>query len=83
MADMALVRPERVAPLAVRLELLAHALADPDVTIEPVSVALCARLLNEPAHSPLYNDRVPVVELERVLARIERGVLTPAAGVSR
>jgi hypothetical protein len=78
MADMALVRPERVAPVAVRLELLADALADPDVTIEPVSVALCARLLNEPAHSPLYNDRLPAVQLERVLARIERGVRSPA-----
>jgi lipopolysaccharide/colanic/teichoic acid biosynthesis glycosyltransferase len=73
MADMAMVRPERVAPLAVRLELLADALADPDVTIEPVSVALCARLLNEPMHSPLYNDRLPAAQLERVLARIERG----------
>jgi hypothetical protein len=39
----------------------------------PVSVALCARLVNEPATSPLYNDRLPVVQLERVLARIWRG----------
>jgi hypothetical protein len=77
MADMAHVRPERVAPVAVRLELLADALADPGVTIEPVSLALCARLLSEPAHSPLYNDRLPAVQLERVLARIERGVALP------
>jgi hypothetical protein len=65
---------DRLQLYADRIEGLASAFADQDLPISPVAAALCARLLWEPGRSPLYNDHLPVVRLERLLDVIETGV---------
>lgn len=72
--DMTLVQVDRVDAHWQRLERLAEAFADPDVTVHPVSAALCVRMLREPVTSPLYNPRLPERELDRLLTAIEAGV---------
>ena len=72
--EMTLVQVDRVDAHWQRLERLAEAFADPQVTVHPVSAALCVRMLREPVTSPLYNPRLPEHELDRLLTAIEAGV---------
>jgi hypothetical protein len=75
------VCPDRVIRYAGRFEALARAFADKNQPISPVAAAVCARLLWEPAASPLYNDHLPVDRLERILGVIETGVWDSPSGV--
>jgi hypothetical protein len=70
-----MVDPARAADAAARLRRLADAIAAPGAPSEPAALALCRQMLTEPRRSPLCNPRMPAVELERLLARVERGVV--------
>jgi hypothetical protein len=70
---------ERVALYAHRLERLADAFADQRRKISPIATALSVRLLSEAVSSPLYNDRLPVTRLDRILTTIEHGVDRPGS----
>ncbi len=70
-----MVDPARAADAAARLRRLADAIVAPSVTTEPAALALCRQMLTEARRSPLCNARLPEAELERLLARVERGVL--------
>jgi hypothetical protein len=69
-----MVDPARAAAAAARLRSLADAIAAPQVDTEPAALALCRQMLTDPRRSPLCNPRLPAVELERLLLRVERGV---------
>jgi hypothetical protein len=76
-----MVDPARAADAAARLRQLADAIAALRVPTEPSALALCRQMLTEPRRSPLCNSRLPAAELERLLRRLERGIVgAPLSG---
>jgi hypothetical protein len=71
-----MVDPARAADAAARLRRLADSIVAPQVSTEPAALALCRQMLTEPRRSPLCNARMPAAELERLLRRVERGVVS-------
>ena len=59
-----------------QLRLLARDL-DSGLTIQPQSIAICARLLTAAPESPLYNPRIPSEHLMSALFRIRLGIGGP------
>jgi hypothetical protein len=68
------VRPERVFDIREELLRLAAGFRDLAVPVTPASAALCRRMLCEAAASPLYNPKIPEVELARLLRVIGDGL---------
>jgi propanediol dehydratase small subunit len=68
------VRPERVFDIREELLRLAAGFRDLAVPVAPASAALCRRMLCEAAASPLYNPKIPEVELARLLRVIAAGL---------
>ncbi len=64
---------DRVAAHDHQLRLLASDLVS-NVTIQPASMALCARLLTAAPESPIYNPRIPSEQLMAALFRIRLGI---------
>lgn len=75
-----LVDPARADAFGPRLRGVAEAIAAPGPRASAAAIALCRRLLSEAAISPLYNPRLPVGELARVLEFVERDIASCARG---
>ncbi len=64
---------ERVRAVAEDLEALASELEDEDLAFDPACAVACARLLGDPAQSPLLNPALPPEELRSRLRQIRSG----------
>jgi hypothetical protein len=71
---------DRVALVEDQLRWVAQKLSTPDVSVQPLSLVTCLRLLTHGVESPLFNPGVPVEQLHGALLRIRLGFGSPSAG---
>lgn len=67
---------ERVHAAAADLEALASELEDEELALDPACAVACARLVSDPAQSPLLNPALPPEELRSRLRQIRAGFAT-------
>jgi hypothetical protein len=63
----------RTFSLADELEALASELDDDTLALDPASAVACARLLGDPAESPLLNPSLPPDRLRWCVSRVRSG----------
>lgn len=68
---------ERVGSAASELEALACELDDGEIGLDPACAVACARLVSDPAQSPLLNHALPPEELRSRVHQIRSGFTIP------